>query len=280
LANYDQAEGLRRMLEQPKLRVTTFLSSLPDEDKSCMLINLADSLARLGKNTLMVDTKSSPGSIGEWMELKSYQSLLDVVKYQRNIESAIKKISPKLSITQLSGKEKQFRSLLKLGQRELAKVFDNVISRYDFVIVDSELDANDTFIISSLEDSEIIIQVSTDPSTIKNAYSQIKRINEKSGCKKFGVVISGATQKQAQLIYSNLSQTASRYLAVKLDFIGFVPDEGHLRKSIDLGRSVYDVFPLSNAAIAFTQMANQLISSSQADALLNIIPKLGAQIEF
>ena len=280
MANYDQAEGLRRMLEQPKLRIITFLSALPDEDKSSMLINLADSLARAGKHTLMIDTKSSPRGIGEWMDVHSSQSLLEVVKHQRSIESVIKKISSKLSITKLSGSGSQIRSMLKLGQRELAKVFDLAVSKSDFVIVDCELDANDTFIISSLEDSEIIIQVSTDPSTIKNAYSQIKRMNEKSGCKNFGIVISGATQKQAQLIFSNLSQTASRYLAVRLDFLGFVPDEGHLRKAIDLGRSVNDIFPLSNAAAAFTQMANQLISSSQANALFNVIPRLGAQIEF
>lgn len=280
MANYDQAEGLRRMLELPKVRVITFLSALPDEEKSSMIINLADSIAKTGKKTLLIDAKSTDKSIGEWMSVRSDQSLLEVAKHHRTIDSVIKKISPNLSITKLLGQNYTSQSSSRFDYRDLSKVFDAAITQSDFVIVDAELDLNDTFIISSLEESEIVIQVSTEPSTIKNAYSQMKRLNDKLGCKKFEVVISGLSSKQAQLIFSNLSQTASRYLGVQLNFLGLVPDDGHLRKATDLGRSVNDVYPLSSAAIAFSQMANQLISSTQATLLFNEIPKLGAQIEF
>lgn len=279
MANYDQAEGLRRMLELPKVRVITFLSALPDEEKSSMLINLADSLAKTGKKTLMIDAKSSDRSIGEWMSVRSDQTLLEVAKHQRTINSVIKKIAPCLSVTKLLGHHPSHKSASRVDYRGLSKAFDAAISNSDFVIVDGELDSNDTFIISSLEESEIVIQVSSEPSTIKNAYSQIKKLNDKLGCKQFEIIISGLSQKQAQLVFSNLSQTASRYLGVQLNLLGLVPDEGHLRKATDLGRSVNDVYPLSSAAHAFTQMANQLISSTQTTLLFNQIPKLGAQIE-
>ena len=52
MANFDQAEGLRRMLEGPKPRVLTFLSALRENEKSGMLINLGVSLARQGQQEI------------------------------------------------------------------------------------------------------------------------------------------------------------------------------------------------------------------------------------
>ena len=50
LANFDfdQAEGLRRMLAGPQPRVMTFLSATPQDDKGAMLVNLGASLAFFG----------------------------------------------------------------------------------------------------------------------------------------------------------------------------------------------------------------------------------------
>ncbi|MES2741947.1 MAG: antiactivator of flagellar biosynthesis FleN protein, partial [Pseudomonadota bacterium] len=53
MANYfdfDQAEGLRRMLAGPTPRVVTFLSATPQDDKGAMLVNLGASLARAGND--------------------------------------------------------------------------------------------------------------------------------------------------------------------------------------------------------------------------------------
>ena len=52
LANFDfdQAEGLRRMLAGPKPRIVTFLSATPQDDKGAMLVNLGASLARAGND--------------------------------------------------------------------------------------------------------------------------------------------------------------------------------------------------------------------------------------
>jgi flagellar biosynthesis protein FlhG len=38
--NFDQAEGLRRMLAGPQPRIVTFLSATPQDDKGSMLVNL------------------------------------------------------------------------------------------------------------------------------------------------------------------------------------------------------------------------------------------------
>ena len=53
--DFDQAEGLRRMLQGPRPRIVTFLSATPEDDKGAMLVNLGASLAQLGNEVLIVD---------------------------------------------------------------------------------------------------------------------------------------------------------------------------------------------------------------------------------
>ena len=60
--DFDQAEGLRRMLAGPKPRIDTFLCATPDDDKGAMLVNLAASMARAGNDVLVVDAKRPEGN--------------------------------------------------------------------------------------------------------------------------------------------------------------------------------------------------------------------------
>ncbi|MBC3808679.1 antiactivator of flagellar biosynthesis FleN protein [Undibacterium seohonense] len=280
MANYDQAEGLRRMLELPKLRVLTFLSALPDVDRNGMLINLSASFARQGKNTLMVDAKSSASSLSAWLNLKSDQTLLEVARQQRTMDAVIKLVSPGLCITKVAHGLSNDLGLPPAGYRELSKVFDLAVNRSDVVVVDGELNDDGGFILSSFEDSEMLIQVSADPATITNAYSLIKRLNNRLGRRTYGVVVSGVDAEQAQRVFSNLAMTARRYLAVELNFVGYVPADVHLTRATESGRTVIDAFPLSKAANAFVRMAEKLVTSASQSLRFDAMSPLGVQFEY
>ncbi|MBY0574215.1 MAG: antiactivator of flagellar biosynthesis FleN protein [Undibacterium sp.] len=288
MANIDQAEGLRRLLERPKLRVLTFLSNLPEADRNGMLINLSATLARQGKKTLMVDAKSTSdqdgikqSSLGHWLNLKSDQTLLDVVRQQRTMDFVVKQVSPGLSVTKIAHTLPHAKALSIASYRELAKLFDLAASKSDVVVVDCELNGEDQFVLSSFDDSEIMIQVSNDPDTIKSAYGLIKRINHRMGRREFGIVVTGVKEEQAQLVFANLSKTAKRYLAVELNLVGVVPEDAYLRRATQLGRSVIDAFPLSKASQAFGRMADRLFSTAgESVAWRHPAAALGAQLEY
>lgn len=279
MANFDQAEGLRRMLEGPKPRVLTFLSALRENEKSGMLINLGVSLARQGQQVLMVDARSSQNSIGAWLNANADQTLLDVARQQRTMQDAIKVISSGFSITMLSKYATVSTSLPAENFRRLSRVFDVAVNRSDVVIVDSEIDLNDAFPLASLDESEIVMQVSANPTTIKTAYGLIKRVNNRIGRRSYGILVSGSTEKEARLIYTNMAQAASRYLAVPLHFVGYVPEDDHMKKAAYLGRSVIDAFPLAGASLAFSRLAEHFSLAARSTFGLQKIPNLGVRLE-
>jgi flagellar biosynthesis protein FlhG len=268
------------MLEVPKQRVLTFLSALPELERNGTVINLAASLARKGKHTLMVDAKTSESSLSAWLNVKADQTLLDVARQKRTMEFVIKEVSPGLSVTKVSHVTPRNLNLPQSGYRELSKVFDIAASRSDVVVVDCELNDDDGFLLSSFVDSDVIIQLSSDPVTIKTAYGLIKRMQNSVGIRDFGIVVTNVNQPQAELIFANLSMTAKRYLGVDLDLVGFIPDDMYLKRATESGRSVVEAFPLSKASNAFVRIADKLISTATSSLRFNSAPMVGAQLEY
>ncbi|MFZ6848452.1 MinD/ParA family ATP-binding protein [Undibacterium sp. RuRC25W] len=275
MANVDQAEGLRRMLAVPKPRVFTFLSALKDEEKSAMLVNLGVSLARQGQKITMLDARSAPSSIGTWLSAQNDISLLDVARQQRTMQEAIKIVASGLSVTMLSRKASMVSELSPETARQLSKVFDIVAQRADLVVVDVNLNDDNGFPLSALDHSEVVIQVSADPAAIKNAYGLIKRMSGRLGRRSFSILVSGVSEKEATLIYTNMAQAASRYLAVPLNYIGYVPEDDHVRKAASLGQSVIDAFPKARASVAFSRLATQLVESARSVMSFEGVPELG-----
>ncbi|MFZ6709258.1 MinD/ParA family ATP-binding protein [Undibacterium sp. TC9W] len=271
MASFDQAEGLRRMLAGPKPRVFTFLSALREDEKSGMLVNLGVSLARQGNQVLMVDTRSSENSVGAWLNANLDQTLLDVARQQRTMKEAVKLVAAGLSVTMLA----RHAWLPPENTRQLSKVFDVAANRADLVIVDSEINLDDSFPLATLDDSELVIQVSADPDMIKAAYGLIKRVSNRLGRRGYGILVSGASEKEARLIYTNMAQAASRYLAVPLHYVGHVPEDEHVRKAAHLGRSVIDAFPKALASLAFSRLAEQLAKTVRSTLCAEGVPELG-----
>lgn len=260
----DQAAGLRRMLELPKSRVITVLSALQEDEKSGMLVNLGACLARQGREVLLVDARATGNSVGAWLNADPVCSLLDVARQQRTMQDAIKMVAKGLSVTMLSKYAPMTAGAANENSRRLSRAFDVATHRSDLVIVDSEIDINDAFPLASLDESELVIQVSAHPATIKAAYGLIKRLNGRIGRRAYGVLVSGATEKEARLVYANMAQAAGRYLAVPLHFVGFVPEDEQMRKAAHLGRAVIDAFPLAKASLAFARLAEQFAQSARA----------------
>ena len=118
------------------------------------------------------------------------------------MKEAVKLVAAGLSVTMLA----RHAWLPPESARQLSRVFDTVANSSDLVIVDSDINLDDAFPLATLDDSELVIQVSADPDMIKAAYGLIKRVSNRIGRRGYGILVSGASEKEARLIYTNMAQ--------------------------------------------------------------------------
>ncbi|MFC7514179.1 MinD/ParA family protein [Herbaspirillum sp. GCM10030257] len=258
--NSDQAEGLRRILGGPKQRILTFLSATPPDEKGAMLVNLAASLKQSGRDVLLVDACCSATGIAAGLDAGA-MDLLRASRHECTIDDAIHQMPQGFGITAMMPAGSGFPAADSHEMQGLSDAFDQLVTRADIIVVDTELRADDSFPISSLADSEIVVQVSTSPDSITSAYTLIKRVNSQLGKRPFSVLVTGASEKEAQVVYKNMAQAASRYLSVKLNSLGSVPADEHLTRASRLGRAVVDAFPLAGASVAFRRLAARFAPS-------------------
>ncbi|MBS0309406.1 MAG: antiactivator of flagellar biosynthesis FleN protein [Proteobacteria bacterium] len=274
MADYsDQAEGLRRMLAGPRPRIFTFLSALPEREKNAMLVNLSGSLAASGSEVLLFDARTSAVGVASQFDLLHRATLLEVARQEQTGVSLVQNVPQGFGVARLAHATQQARSRLQTAQqqplqmRRMEHAFGALAKQSDIVVIDGELGKDDAFPLQIMIDSEIVVQVSNSAGAIKDAYTLVKRLSIRFGRHPLSVLVTGANEREAQLVYDNMARVASRYLATQLHFLGSVPADEHVGRATRLGRTVVDAFPLAGASIAFRRLAGRCATSSSLGSL-------------
>lgn len=267
--DFDQAEGLRRLLAGPRPRVFTFLSVTPDAAKSAVLINLAATLARSGNDVLLADARAKYRGVSSALDLPYCVSLMDVARGKRALNDAIRPMEQGFSVALMRHENRVDLDACQDGKilQHLDACFELLGKQTDMLLIDGELHAEDGLIVPTMANGEIVIQVSPGAVEIQQAYGLVKRLNAQLGRRSFGILVTDASEQEAQVVYDNMARAAKRYLAVHLKSLGSVPADDYLRRATRLGRSVVEAFPLAGASIAFRRLAGRVAAESHLDSL-------------
>jgi flagellar biosynthesis protein FlhG len=256
--DFDQAEGLRRMLAGPKPRIVTFLSATPQDDKGAMLVNLGASLAQSGNDVMIVDACTRDYGVAQRLGVDRGPGLLQVARQECALNQVIHPVPQGFCVATMARIRQDTAATSADEARRLAKTFDVLVKQAgSIVMVDGEFGDDDTFPVPIMATSEIVVQVSTSAASITNAYALIKRLSQQLGRRPFGILVTGATEAEAKVVYDNMSSAATRYLAVTLSSMGSVPADEYLHRAARLGRAVVDAFPLAGASVAFRRLAGR-----------------------
>jgi len=268
LANFDfdQAEGLRRMVAGPRPRIISFLSAATPEEKGAMLANLAASLVRAGSEVLLLDATPGARGIASKLGAPHGATLMEVARGERDFAHATHAAPQEFCVATLTRGPLQAVGAETRHAAALAELFQRLASGTDVMMIDAELGGDDFFPIAAMAGGEIVVQVANHPDSIKAAYALIKRLHAQLGRRPFGILVTGASEREAKQVYANMARAASRYLAVELHSLGSVPADEHLKQATRLGRTVVDAFPLAGASVAFRQLAGRFAMTVSSPA--------------
>jgi len=252
----DQAAGLRRMMGATHPRLVTVLSTSGQSQSPLLLTNIASSLSANGNQVLLVHPSNI--TFENRYRLDEIPALLDVANYQTPLIKALQEAPEGFAVAKLTHANDRELNLGHYQQAQLDTVFEDLTKLYDIVMVDAALDANQSLPLQRLNRQEILIELSNDPQAIMQAYGLIKRICAKVGKRSFSIVVSNASDAQADQVFNRIAGVAWEYLKITLSYFGAIPADEYLNQAAMAGRSVIDTFPGTMAAQAFRQIAQKL----------------------
>lgn len=252
----DQAAGLRRIMAKPQPRIISVLSTMSMQEQQRLICNLAASLQSNGCGVLMVDTTGELTS--HKTTTPSLNSLHEIpnIKMAKSYEIQSSKLG--FPILQLTQKDNSNSSLDSAIGKQLNQMFDEAAQAFEIVLVTTVINESFSLPLTSLNQHEIIIQVTRQPDSIKSAYTLIKQICNQLGRRSFGIIVENATDAQAEIAFRNIAQVTKRFMQVELEFFGAIPNDEQLDRATNLGRTVIDAFPLASASYAFKKLAKCL----------------------
>jgi flagellar biosynthesis protein FlhG len=251
---FDQAEGLRRMLAAPKPQLVSVLSAVSTTETNALLLNLCASLAQAGNSVLLVEARSQPGVSLAVAGAKA-PSLLQAIRKQCTPAEALRTLPQGFRFACLA--RSTAPALLPEAEKvRLATLFDAMATQADITVLDTDWSGAPDLLLPAMAAGDIVVQVGDSATSIKEAYGLVKHVSGCMGRRPLGVLVTGVNEARERVVFDNMAQASRRYLALELQSLGSVPRDDHLARASKLGRSVIDAFPMARASIAFRKLAS------------------------
>lgn len=157
-------------------------------------------------------------------------------------------------------------ALRREGRRVLlvdaaARVVPALDRTADIVLVDTSADAHRSRFTHAAQ--EVIVVVSSGPSSITGGYAAIKHMNRTHGRKRFHLLVNRAEDDlTARRVQKNMAHVARYHLDVNVEYMGAIPRDPALTASTRRSLSVVDAAPMAAASRAFCERSAALLRLS------------------
>ena len=257
-AHVDQAAGLRRLAQPRPVRVVAVTSGKGGVGKTNVSVNLAIALAGAGHKVMLMDADLGLANVDVLLGLQPTLNLSHVMSGEHTLEEVIIPGPAGIKIVPAAS---GVRRMAELGSSECAgliRAFSELSHDLDVLLIDTAAGISSDVVSFSRAAQEVIVVVCDEPASITDAYALIKLLSRDFGLRRCRVLcnMTGSAQ-QGQALFDKLSRATDRFLDVVLDFIGTVPYDEYLRKSVQRQRAVIEAYPGSRSALAFKNLARK-----------------------
>lgn len=236
----DQAFRLRELINvnkptagagQKDARIISVSSGKGGVGKTNFTVNMAIALSKLGKKVTVIDADLGLANIDILLGLVPRYTLTHVIKKEKRIDEI--EVEGPHGVRIISGGS-GVMDLVNLTQEELDALIDSfeyLNQDSDYILIDTGAGLNQSVISFIQASQELIVVVTSDPTSITDAYALIKNI------KHLGVTIKVVvnrveSNKEGYEVFHKINSATTKFLNYELESIGFIYEDANVKKSV------------------------------------------------
>lgn len=265
----DQADKLREKMELLKektssARVIAVTSGKGGVGKTSVSVNLALELRKQGEKVVILDADFGLANVEVMLGIRPRYNLVDLVFNNRTIEEII--TEGPMGIGFISGGS-GVQDLVNLEKGQLKKLIAKLVkldNLYDVVIIDTGAGISDSVLEFVLTSPEVLLIVTPEPTSITDAYSLLKAVNrnkEFDRKNKFIKVITNRveSEEEGREIYEKISIVVSKFLNIRLDYLGYIPQDKRIGDGVIEQSPISISVPNSEPAVRIREICSNLL---------------------
>lgn len=270
----DQANQLRiikaSQQSRPVTRVITVTSGKGGVGKSNTAINLAIQFRKMGQRVIILDADFGLANIEIMFGAVPKHNLCDLIYQGKNIQEII--TWGPMDVGFISGGS-GIAGMSNLNHDYLNYIVQNLAqldSIADIVIVDTGAGISDAVMEFLVASGEILLVTTPEPTSITDSYSLLKalyrhpRFHEEVTKVK---MIANRVDKETegQILFSKLNAVVTRYLKIPMSYLGCIPEDSQLSRSVMQQMPVSIQNPGAKSTAAYEKMAKLLLGKEEEE---------------
>ncbi len=195
----ESIDAIRTMLlrnaDAENLRVVMVTSAVNGEGKTTLATNLAMSLARAGRKTLLIDCDLRRPTAHQLFEQPLQPGFSEVMLNEIDLPDAVRPTPADPNLFLLPAGLWDRNVVQELAKSGVTSIFEKLREEFDFIIVDSHpvLGATDSLLIGQYVDA-VLVSLMRDVSQMHNVHNACQQLAT-LGIRVFGAVVSGMPVK-------------------------------------------------------------------------------------
>jgi len=250
--------GEKRAAMNP-VKVISVTSGKGGVGKTNVSVNLACQLARRGRRVLLMDADLGLANVDIMLGLRPKWNLSHVLEGKCSIDDILVEGPNGISIIPAASGIKKMAELGPDQHASIINALSTLNDDYDVMVVDTAAGISDSVVSFSQASHYVLVVVTDELTSMADAYALIKVMNRDAGIRRFKILRNMVnSHDQARDGFERLNEVAQRFLDVQLEYAGFIPQDRFLNKADAAQKAVSEMYPGSDAALAFRALAENV----------------------
>jgi flagellar biosynthesis protein FlhG len=251
-------------------RVITVTSGKGGVGKSSISVNLAIALSRLGHRVIILDADFGLANIEVMLGIRPQYNLADLMFRGKSLSEIVTEGPDNIGF--ISGGS-GIQELTNLTKEQIVYLIQKLVEldeKADIIIVDTGAGIADSVLEFVAASSEVLLVATPEPTSITDAYALLKTLNRKADVSLQDTIIKMVanridTYEEGKELYDKLSLVVSKFLNLKLEYLGAVPQDTCVSKAVMRQKPALTLYPNSQFSKTLNSFADILCENSSDD---------------
>lgn len=241
------------------VRVIAITSGKGGVGKTNLSVNLGIALSQAGRRVALLDADMGLANVDILLGVYPKFNLYHVLSGDKTLSEIMLDGPSGLRVIPGASGIQKMSELSTIEQAALIRAFSEIDQDLDFLLVDTAAGIAASVVNFVRACQEIIVVVCDEPTSLTDAYAFIKLLNRDYGLSHFHVITNMVQSvEHGQALFQKLTKVTDHYLDVTLRFLGAVPYDDCLSRSVQKQTPVVMAFPRSTASIAVKEIARKI----------------------
>jgi len=240
-------------------RVIAITSGKGGVGKTNIAANFSYILSMMGKRVLLIDADTGLANIDVLLGITPKYNLCHVLQGEKTLPEIIIQGPGGINILPSASGIQQMAELSNGQKLTLLDSLNDLKERLDFVFIDTGAGIAGNVMYFNMAAKEIIVVVSSEPTSLTDAYALIKVLYQGYSEKRFMILVNMVkTSNEARSVFRKLSNATDHFLNLSVEYLGYVPCDSGVSEAVKKQNLLADIFPSSKATRCLFSIAKKL----------------------